>query len=75
MNKVFIHQDLTPRQRAKRQLLIAEKKQREASGENYLIIINDNREKNANLSSSRKATIEGDQLQVVNNERQYKKKV
>ena len=41
MDKIFIHQDLTPRQRAKRQLLIAEKKQREASRENDLIIIND----------------------------------
>ena len=41
MDKVFIHQDLTPKQRAKRQLLVTEKKQREASGEKDLIIIND----------------------------------
>jgi hypothetical protein len=41
MAKVFIHQDQTPCQRAKRQLLIAENKRREASGENDQIIIND----------------------------------
>ena len=40
-DKVFIHQDLTPKQREKRQQLVKEKKQREANGEKDLIIIND----------------------------------
>ena len=38
--KVFIHQDLTPRQREARKPLVAELKQRKANGEKDLIIFN-----------------------------------
>ena len=39
--KVFIHQDLTYKQRAARQLLVKQMKQRQEAGEKDLIIIND----------------------------------
>jgi len=39
-SKIFIHQDLTPRQREARKPLVAELKQRKANGENDLIIYN-----------------------------------
>ena len=38
--KVFVHQDLTPKQRKLRQQLVREMKQRQASGEPDLILIN-----------------------------------
>jgi len=38
--RVFIHQDLTPRQREARKPLVAELKQRKANGESNLIIFN-----------------------------------
>jgi len=37
---VFIHQDLTPKQREARKQLVAELKQRKANGEKDLIIFN-----------------------------------
>ena len=40
MAKVFIHQDLTPKQRMKRKALVSEVKEREQKGEKDLIIIN-----------------------------------
>jgi len=40
LDKVFIHQDLTPRQRQKRQELVQERKDRESRGETNLIIVN-----------------------------------
>jgi len=39
-SKIFIHQDLTPRQREARKPLVAELKQRKANGEKDLIIFN-----------------------------------
>jgi hypothetical protein len=39
-NKVFLHQDLTPRQRQARHLLVQEMKDRQAAGETDLIIAN-----------------------------------
>ena len=39
--KIFIHQDLTPKQRKKRQQLVCELKQKRAVGEEDLIIVND----------------------------------
>jgi hypothetical protein len=39
-NKVFLHQDLTPRQRQARHLLVQEMKDRQAAGETDLIIVN-----------------------------------
>jgi hypothetical protein len=39
--KVFIHQDLTPKQREKRNQLVREMKLRRVNGENSLIIVND----------------------------------
>ena len=41
LDKVFIHQDLTPTQREKRHRLVQELKERVANGETNLIIIND----------------------------------
>lgn len=40
LDKVFIHQDLTPRQRERRHQLVLEMKQREANGEKGLRIVN-----------------------------------
>lgn len=40
-DRIFIHQDLTPKQRERRQNLVREKKQRETNGEKDLIIVND----------------------------------
>jgi len=41
LDKVFIHQDLTPRQRAKRKELVEELKLRRSQGEENLIIVKD----------------------------------
>lgn len=41
LDKVFLHQDLTPLQRKKRQLLVAEMKERKNNGEQDLIIVNE----------------------------------
>lgn len=38
--KIFVHQDLTPKQREARKPLVAELKQRKANGENDLVIFN-----------------------------------
>jgi len=38
--KVFIHQDLTPKQRKKRQELVTQLKERQSKGEKNLIIVN-----------------------------------
>ena len=40
-DRIFIHPDRTPRQREKRQHLVQQLKQRQAAGENNLIIVND----------------------------------
>ena len=40
LDKVFLHQDLTPRQREKRQELVKELKERQSTGQQNLIIIN-----------------------------------
>lgn len=40
LRKVFVHQDLTPRQRQKRMELVRELKERQAKGEPNLMIIN-----------------------------------
>src|SRR5208282_2597098 len=40
LDKVFIHQDLTPHQRMRRQKLVQEMKTRQNSGERDLIIVN-----------------------------------
>ena len=40
-DKIYIHQDRTPRQRQRRQQLVQQMRQRQAAGENYLIIVND----------------------------------
>lgn len=40
MDKVFIHQDLTPRQRQRRKLLVQELKDRQQRGEQNLILVN-----------------------------------
>jgi len=40
MDKVFIHQDLTPRQRQRRKILVQELKDRQQRGEQNLIIVN-----------------------------------
>lgn len=39
-NRLFIHQDLTPKQREARRRLVAELKQRQTDGENNLMIVN-----------------------------------
>jgi len=39
-NKIFIHQDLTPRQRQARSVLVKEMKERQSKGERDLIIVN-----------------------------------
>jgi len=39
-DRVFIHQDLTPKQRAKRQQLVKELREREKNGEKSLLIVN-----------------------------------
>ena len=41
LDKVFIHQDLTPKQRARRQLLVKELKDRQQKGELNLMILGD----------------------------------
>jgi hypothetical protein len=41
--KIYIHQDLTKKQRERRQMLVKEKKRREALGEADLIIVNNDR--------------------------------
>jgi hypothetical protein len=41
MNKVFIHQDLTPKQRARRQQLVQDLKARQQQGETNLMILGD----------------------------------
>jgi hypothetical protein len=41
LQKIFIHQDLTPRQREKRTMLVKEMKRRQEAGEKNLIIIRD----------------------------------
>jgi len=40
-DKIFIHTDLTPKQREKRRLLVIERKRRELAGEKNLIIVNE----------------------------------
>lgn len=40
-DKIFIHPDLTPKQRQRRQQLVKEKRRREETGEKNLLIIND----------------------------------
>jgi hypothetical protein len=40
-DKIYIHQDLTPKQRGKRQELVLEMKRRMEAGEGDLIIVND----------------------------------
>ena len=40
VNTIFMHQDLTPKQRKKRQELVAELKERQSRGEKNLIIVN-----------------------------------
>jgi len=40
LDKVFLHQDLTPRQREARQILVKEMKERQSKGEQNLAIIN-----------------------------------
>lgn len=39
-NKIYIHQDLTPRQRQARSMLVKEMKERQSNGERDLIIVN-----------------------------------
>jgi len=39
-DKVYIHQDLTPKQREQRKIVVAELKKRQAAGEPNLIIVN-----------------------------------
>jgi len=40
-DRVFIHQDLTPKQRQKRKLLVQELKERQSQGERNLMILGD----------------------------------